>query len=422
MLLAPLQRGITEATTTSRVNSIANASQAAKIAEAKAAEASAHAELAASAAELDKATLNLAQRQGIQLTSPFGASLSNKLTNEQAFAFLGEVPPGTAQLPLTNLQRAAESILSRFEPVPKALQPSKFMKTATELTGETPTLSGVPVGDMTAQQKAAWAPLLDTIKGHNQVGGLDLTKLAQFKQSIGDLTRVTGSEHLGRQLYRGLMDDLRIAAKTDPVAAQALRANEIASQNLAAKDIADIVTMHGTQRTAAGKLVIKPNVIEKRVAEDELLKQLPPDQQKRFIDTINDVYRIKTRVATAEARVKTAAKGVKAAGPESTLPEIITPGQASKLGGVSRFVSAAAGAVAGGVAGSLVGHPYVGAVGGAELGRHAGEQLSQLIFQIALKPRGQDFLKTLFADIPPVVGDAAKLAALQNFLASQGGQ
>jgi hypothetical protein len=44
------------------------------------------------------------------------------------------------------------------------------------------------------------------------------------------------------------------------------------------------------------------------------------------------------------------------------------------------------------------------------------DKMHALIFQAALKPGGTQFLKTIFADVPPMVGDLGKVAALENFI------
>jgi hypothetical protein len=411
----------------------AETERAAAIAAAEAKRVEAYNHLAQATAQLDIATAQVARRQGIAVTSPFGASLAAPVTNEQAYSFLKALKPGAIpSIPLTNLQKTAEEIIEQFEGIPKPLIPSKGVKTARELTGEditTQLLGGIQVDDLTVAQKSAYAPLLETIKQHNNLGGLAIDKLQQFKQSIGELTKVTGSATLGRRLYRGLMDDLREAAKTNPGAAQALRANTIAGQNLAARDIADAVTYNGTLVDKFGRLRIQSNTLRKKLDTDELLQQLPEAKRKEVVDTLEEIFRANKRIETAEGGVATAEAGVKAATKlrvpknivakqPADLPEIISP-IAPKAGFVSRTLGRGIGAATGGTLGAMTGVPYggyAGAYAGAKLGAQGADQLPQLIFQAALKPGGREFLKTMFADMPPMLGDIGKAAAISNFL------
>lgn len=412
----------------------AEASRLAKVAAAEAKRQAAYANLAKSTAQLDQATAKVAQRQGLTVTSPFGASLAAPITNEQAFSFLKALRPGAVpSIKLSNLQKSAEDIVEQFEGIPKPLAGGKAVKTAQALSGTDEAvemLGGVPVADLTSAQKSAWAPLLETIKSHNDIGGLALDKLQQFKQSIGELTRITGSATLGRRLYRGLMDDLREAAKTNPGARQALQANTIASQNLAAADIADAVTFNGTLVDKFGRLRIQPNTIRKKLEADELLKQLPKAKQDEVVSTLEEIFRANVQVEQAQAVAKQADAGVKAAssirtphGPRTKqvpldLPEIISP-KSPRGGFVVRTIGRGVGAATGGTIGAATGVPYggyAGAYAGAKMGAEAANALPQMIFQAALKPGGREFLKTLFADLPPMAGDLGKLAAIQNFL------
>ena len=401
------------------------AEQAAAATATEARRAAAHANLARATADLDTATAKVAQRQGIAVTSPFATSLAAPVTNEQAFSFLKALKPGAVpSIPLKNLQQTAEDIIAQFEGIPKPLLPGKPLKTAQALAGTeeaTQMLGGVPVSDLTAAQKSAWAPLLETIKSHNDLGGLSLDKLAQFKKSLGELTQVTGSATLGRRLYRGLMDDLRDSAKTNPGAAQALRANTIASQNLAARDIADAVTYNGTLVDKFGRLQIQANTLRKKLDADELLQQLPEAKRKEVVDTLEEIFRARKQVETATEEVAAAGKAVrKAKTPKypQDLPEIISP-TSPKGGFVTRTIGRGVGAATGGVLGAVTGVSYggyAGAYAGAKLGAQGAEVLPQLIFQAVLKPGGTQFLKTLFADIPPMAGDLGKAAALTNFI------
>jgi len=393
-------------------------------------------------AQLDNVTNRIAQRQGIAVTSPFQQTLAAPVTNEQAYSFLKAVrPEAIPSIKLTKLEAKAQEILHDFENVPKALQPSKVVKTAEQLlpeeAGMTETLGGVPtdLNSLTDLQKQAFAPLLKTIQAHNAVGGIALDKMQPFKEAMGQLTQATGARKLGSQLYRSFMDDLRTAAETSPAAAQALRANTVAAQNFAARDIADAVTYSGSLVDKAGRIQIKPGSLMKAVSRDELLSGLPPAKQKEFADTIEEVFRANRNIEQATsaskeatARVKELSKpGMRMKNPE-LLPEIVSPSHFKKLAmkenvGVRRLIGSAAGATGGAMAAHGFGlPPFMGYASGSAIGYGVANKLAQGIFEATLRPGGSPFVRALFRDMPPMASDVAKLAAITNFLASQQGQ
>ena len=334
-------------------------------------------ELMSATAQLDNITGQIAQRQGIQIVSPFAKSLAAPVTDQQAYSFLKAVKPESMpSVRLNNLQSKAQEIIDRMSGVPKPIQPSKTVATAKALIPEDASQqmvggTNVNLADLSDLQKQAYAPLLKLIESHNKAGGIALDKLQDFKTAMGTLTQATNSNASGlnRQLYRSFMDDIRETAKTSPAAQQFLIANTRSAQNHAAEDIANAISMHGTQRGSMGELVLKPGALSKAVDKDELLKGLPADKRQRFIDTIEDVFRVNKRVDRAETALKAAQAEAKAAGkpiprmrdlPEYTKPEYKQGVVAKTMG---RMIGASTGMAIGGMSplpGGVLGGAYIG--------------------------------------------------------------
>jgi hypothetical protein len=409
-------------------NQAFNTERAAKIHRDETARARAHVELVKATTDLDNITNELAVRQGMQVVSPFAKTLAAPVTDREAYSFLKAVQPSALpSVPLNNLQTKAQEIIDRMTGVPKSIQPGKVVGTAKDLATKDqmdPTKQNVGgtttnLNELSDLQKEAFAPLLKLIESHNKAGGIALDKLQDFKTAMGTLTQATSgsARRLGSQLYRSFMDDIRETAKTSPAAQQYLVANAKSAQNHAAIDIADAITLNGTQRTATGKLVIKPGAIAKAIEKDELMAGLPADKRQRLIDTIEEVFQANRRVEEAEAGVK-ATKPSKPAAERPTGKKLVSkyqPGLMLKTAGRT-----AGAAIGGAAAGSLGG---VGVLGGMYLGDKAGQaaaaKFPQMIFRAALTEPGTAFIKQLFAQRPPMFGDTARATALQNFLQAQ---
>lgn len=360
----------------------------------------------------------VAQMQGPNVMSPAAARLRNPLTNEQAYGFMNEPTTVMPTIPLTHLEGAADNILAKLKGTPKALQPTKAKNVAEQLT--TPDAVGEAFGDMTPQQQRAWSAIKDQLQQSKQSGGLALDKVDEIANGLGQLThspdpRTSG---LAKKMYKEMFNDIREAAKTDPVAAQYVAANRIARQNLAARDIADIVTFNGTKIDKLGRLTVDPGAILKAVQKNELLADLPPEQAREFVDTLDAVFRARSRVPAEQSVLPEIVPATKVRKPPTMEKSLPTNGEPSAPGGHVPYHSPKR--LAMGLAGASAFHAMgLPAYSGGLVGYAMAANYPRLIFTAARTRAGRQMLETLYKDMPPRVGDTAKFFALSNFLKSQ---
>jgi hypothetical protein len=363
-------------------------------------------------------------------TSPAADKLRNPVSNEEAYSFMNapEFKPPT--IPLTKLEGMASEITAQFEGVPKSLSPSKTGKVAEELTAADPT--GGAWGQMEPAQRQQWAAIREKLQTSKSSGGMTLDKVHEMIKGLGELTHAPDprTSGLAKKMYRETWDDVRNAAYEmdstgrvlkvkDQAAHQLVEANKIASQNLAARDIADKILFNGSKVDKLGRLQVDPGAILRAVQKDNLLAQIPAVERAEFIDTLNQVFRVRREVPAETAVRPEIIKATKIGkGPklESRLPETVAPQQPSTAISHWNPLRLAAGAVGHGGA-AMGGIPgYLGAMGGYA----AAAAYPRLIFSAAMTKPGRAFLNTLYKDAPPMLGETAKMTAISNFLIAQG--
>lgn len=321
-------------------------------------------------------------------------------TTEAAYEFMNRTTP-LPQIPVPGLNKAAQAIVDQLEDVPSALQPAKVGKVAEALEGTKSV--GPDLAGMTASQKSLWGEFLSKLKSDVSTEPPTLDKLQQIQQGIGRMTRSTDPRVAGaaRHLYEQTMRDVEAAAKTIPEARQYLQATAIARQNYAAEELADFMTAMGTRVSKTGQLLIQPEKLAQALRKGGF-NGLRPEAKTEIESTLAQVFDLRKGIPEV---VKPPRVGTQPKAP-NLLPEELDIKKRGWTSGLGAQLVGAGVMIAAGIPWYIAKPVAIG--------------YPRLIFRTALYPKGRALLRTLYADLPPSLGDTAKMSAIANFLRSQG--
>ena len=334
----------------------------------------------------------------------------------QAYKFMNDLDPATGQpvklpdIKLPNLAREASAKASQIEALPAAIGGKKAPQFASEMEGQ---VAGGAGPELTIGGKAIPADLQARVMeqlGITTAGGkaVNLRQVQDLQQGLGMLSRQSNDPRvygLARHFYKNLMQDLEEAAKATPEARKFLDASKVFKTQMAAEELADWATSHGTGvNKTTGEFMARPEAIKKFITSpDSMFKHLPAEVQSEIASTVESVFDARKGMPPIYKPKK---GGLQAPKPRKILPEVIEPARAE--GWLARHPIVAAS-----VASSGFGLPIGAGIGIAVA-------YPRLIFRIATSPRGRQFLRSLYSTEIPNVNDAARYAAMVGFLKSQG--
>ena len=205
---------------------------------------------------------------------------------------------------------------------------------------------------------------------------------------------------LARNLYKQFILDLKSSKL--PEAQALLEANRVARQKFAAEELADVITMHGTHTDNQGFLRLSSGSAHDAIRRGKVdMEAFDSETRNEILSTLDQVFRA-SRGREIGVQLSRTGEVVSSIRPE---PSVIAK---------HPWITAAATAP---LLGPMLG---IGRMATVEAAYLLGTFYPRLIARTAQSPQGRTFLKTLYADMPPKVGDVAKFQALVQFMQSRG--
>ena len=263
-------------------------------------------------------------------------------------------------------------------------------------------------------------------------GNLNVGQVDRLLQVFGKQSQKSG---VASEFFWGLMDDLKTAAKTDPISQSLLQARSAWRQRVAS---ADIARMSAPGYTNTGTLVYNPQKVRAifdptnmKPEAVRLRESFPPDTQAQIVTTLEDVFHARQRVAAAREGVKDL-RPPKMVRPRKVdmpdyMQEQIMPGKAipeiameyrAPKGGLLRHPVVAGAALVSAINalfGTNIAFSIAGA-GMAVIAKLAPDAIFRMSLGASRTQVGRAFLRNLFRNEPPNLNNPETLQALITFV------
>jgi len=259
---------------------------------------------------LEKETVSQVSRLGPGgiLESPLAGRVRNPLTNRTAFeaverqfadqvglqgTFKTTLPEISAKIPSKKLGLDANDVatLKQVRQLKANVRDSGNLAQLNELEASILAKTRTKFDPQNKAQQAV-IDLQEALETSN--GNLSLGEFQLHAQKIGKLAQSSDPQIFGLsgRVYKSLMDDLR-KSKT-PQAEALLKANKIARQNIASNELSDLATKTGSQFDEFGQLQVKPQVISKQLATNKFFRESFPKAQLAEIEaTLKEVFKFR---------------------------------------------------------------------------------------------------------------------------------